>query len=105
MTMQHSEAPGDALSSVAESTLALARAEVRLAVAESKAWALQIGRGLGLAWLGLLLAQVFVLLAALSPIFFTLWPWPVVVAALVIALAAMLVAGGLAIRELRKVKP
>src|SRR5688572_10137859 len=98
-----SEAPGDALSSVAESTLALARAEVRLAVAEAKEWLIRVGRGLGLLWLGLLLAQVFVLLAALSPIFFSVWPSPVVVAALAISLAAALGTFGLAFHELRKV--
>jgi hypothetical protein len=100
----NSEGPGDALSSVAESTLALARAEVRLALTEAKALLFRVGRGLGLLWLGLLLTQVFVLLGALSPIFFSIWPWPVVVAALLISLATMLVTLGLAVRELRKVK-
>jgi hypothetical protein len=100
----NSEGPGSSLSSVAESTLALARAEVRLALAEGKTLVLQVGKGLGLLWLGLLLTQVFVLLAALSPIFFSIWPWPAVVAALAISLATMLVALGLAVRELRKVK-
>ena len=100
----NSEGPGSTHSSVAESTLALARAEVRLALAEAKALLFQVGRGLGLLWLGLLLTQVFVLLAALSPIFFSIWPWPVVVAALAISLATVLVTLGLAVRELRKVK-
>jgi hypothetical protein len=100
----NTENPGSSLSSVAESTLALARAEVRLALAEAKALLLQVGRGLGLLWLGLLLTQVFVLLAALSPIFFSIWPWPQVVAALAISLATVLVTLGLAVRELRKVK-
>ena len=100
----NSESPASSLSSVAESTLALARAEVRLALAEAKTLAFQVGRGLGLLWLGLLLAQVFALLAALSPIFFSIWPWPVVVAALAISLATMLVTLGLAVRELRKVR-
>jgi hypothetical protein len=103
MTVQ-SEAPGAALSSVAESTLALARAEVRLAIAEARAWVVQVGWGLGLLWLSLLLAQVFVLLAALSPIFFSIWPWAVVAAALGISLGASLVTFGLAVRELRQVK-
>jgi hypothetical protein len=100
----NSEGPGTSLSSVAESTLALARAEVRLALAEAKTLALKVGRGLGLLWLGLLLTQVFVLLAALSPIFFSIWPWAAVVASLAISLATVLVTLGLAFRELRKVK-
>jgi hypothetical protein len=100
----NSEGPATTISSVAESTMALARAEVRLALAEAKTLLLQVGRGLGLLWLGLLLTQVFVLLAALSPIFFSIWSWPVVALALAISLATMLVTLGLAFRELRKVK-
>jgi len=100
----NSEGPGTSLSSVAESTMALARAEVRLALAEAKTLLFRVGRGVGLLWLGLLLTQVFVLLAALSPIFFSIWPWSAVVASLAISLVTMLVTLGLAVRELRKVK-
>ncbi len=89
---------------VAESTIALARAEIRLATAEAKAWVMRVGRGLGLLWLGLLLTQVFVLLAALSPVLLAVQPWPGVAASVAISLLAALSAFWFAARELRKVK-
>ena len=101
---QPTENPSEALSLVAESTIALARAEIRLATAEAKAWVIRVGWGLGLLWLGLLLTQVFVLLAALAPVLLAARPWPAVVAGLALSLLAALSAFWFAARELRKVK-
>jgi hypothetical protein len=97
------DATASSLTTVAESTLALVRAEVRLALAEGRAWLTRLGRGLGLLWLGLLLTQVFSLLAALSPILLDTRPWYQVVAVLLLALIPALLALGFAARELRKV--
>jgi hypothetical protein len=98
------ENPSDALSSVVDSTLALARAEIRLATAEAKVWLTRVGWGLGLLWLALLLTQIFVLLAALAPVLFALGPWQAVLASLIVSLLAALSAFWFAARELRKVK-
>ena len=93
------------LTTVAESTLALVRAEVRLALTEGRAWLTRLGWGLGLLWLGLLLTQVFSLLAALSPILLDTRPWYQVAAVLMLSLVPALLALGFAARELRKVGP
>jgi len=63
-----SDDPAEAVAAVVDNVTALARAELRLAATEAKAWLIRIGLGVGLLWLGLLLTQVFVLLVALSPV-------------------------------------
>jgi hypothetical protein len=96
--------PGAALSNAAENAIALARAEVRLALSEAKAWFIRIGLGLGLMWLGLMLAQVFVLVLALSPVLLVDRPWSSIAIMLAIALAPMAAAFLFAARELRSLK-
>lgn len=100
--MTSTDASASSLTNVAESTLALVRAEVRLAL-EGRAWLTRLGWSLGLLWLGLLLTQVFSLLAALSPILLDTRPWYQVLAVLLLALVPALLALGFAARELRKV--
>ena len=105
MAQVQGTSPEGAFSAVAESSLALARAELRLATVEAWAWLSRLGWGLGLLWLGLLLTQVFALLAALSPLLLSIHPWPAVVATLSVSLVLAAVVLGFAARELRKVKP
>lgn len=100
--MTSTDASASSLTNVAESTLALVRAEVRLAL-EGRAWLTRLGWSLGLLWLGLLLTEVFSLLAALSPILLDTRPWYQVLAVLLLALVPALLALGFAARELRKV--
>ena len=96
--------PAEAVSAVVENVTALARAELRLAATEAKAWLIRIGLGVGLLWLGLLLTQVFVLLVALSPVLLGAQSPMRVALALVLALAPTLLVFLLAARELRKLK-
>lgn len=100
--MTSTDASASSLTNVAESTLALVRAEVRLAL-EGRAWLTRLGWSLGLLWLGLLLTEVFSLLAALSPILLDTRPWYQVLAVPRLALVPALLALGFAARELRKV--
>lgn len=92
-----------ALTTAAESTLALARAELQLALVEARVWARKLGLGLSLLWLALMLTQVFTLLAALSPLLLDARPWYQVVAMLSISLVPAVAAFAFAARELRKV--
>jgi hypothetical protein len=96
--------PAEAVAAVVEDVGRLARAELRLAATEARAWLVRIGFGLVLLWLSLLLVQVFVCLLALSPLLFVGHPWPNVAASLALSL---LLAGGtslFAVRELRRLK-
>lgn len=96
--------PADAVAAVVEDVGRLARAELRLAATEARAWLTRVGLGLVLLWLSLLLVQVFVCLLALSPLLFADHPWPNVAAAL--ALSALMATGAsvFAVRELRRLK-
>ena len=96
--------PADALATVIDNAAALARAELRLAAAEAKAWLVRIGLGVSLLCLGLLLTQTFVLLTALAALFVGTQAWPRVVLTLLLALAAPLAAFLFGARELRRLK-
>jgi hypothetical protein len=96
--------PAEAISAVVDSVGALARAELRLAATEARAWLVRIGLGLVLLWLSLSLIQVFALLLALSPVLFVSHPWPSVALMLVSSLGLVLVVSIFAVRELRRLK-
>lgn len=96
--------PGEALAAVVDNVGALARAELRLAAIEARAFMARIGAGLVLLWLALLLVQVFALLLALSPLLFGSQPWPGVVWTLGISLGLALGVSVFAVRELRRLK-
>jgi hypothetical protein len=98
------ENPADALGAVLENATALARAEVRLAAAEARAWLIRIGFGLVLLWLALLLIQVAVLVLALSPVLVQASSWSIVGWVLALALVPAVVVTWLAVRELRRAK-
>ena len=96
--------PAEALAAVVDNAAALARAELRLAAAEAKATLVRLGLGLGLLWLSLLLAQVFALLLALSPVLLKDQPWTSVALMLSLSLVPLLAALAFARRELRQLK-
>jgi high-affinity K+ transport system ATPase subunit B len=96
--------PAEALAAVVENATALARAELRLAATEARAWLVRIALGLTLLWLSLLMVQVFVLVLALSPLALADRPWSSVLLALGLALVPTTLVALLAARELRKVK-
>lgn len=98
------ENPGEALAAVVDNVGALARAELRLAAMEARAFIARIGAGLVLLWLALLLVQVFACLLALSPILFGSHPWPSVAWALGISFGLALLVSVCAARELRRLK-
>jgi CDP-diglyceride synthetase len=98
------ETPAEAVAAVVDSANALVRAELRLAATEARAWLFRIAFGLGLLWLSLLLAQVFVLLLALSPALLKEQPWTNVALMLALSLAPLLGAALLALRELHRIK-
>lgn len=76
--MAQTDDAAHSLSIVAESAVALAKAELKLAVSEGKAWFSRIGMGVLFAYLGLLFAQASILLIALTPILIGFRPWPLV---------------------------
>lgn len=96
--------PAEALTAVVDSVGRLARAELRLAATEVRAWLVRIGFGLALLWLSLLLVQVFVCLLAISPVLLVGHPWPSVVAALLLSLLLAALVSLFAVRELRRLK-
>jgi hypothetical protein len=96
--------PAEAVAAVVEDVGRLARAELRLAATEARAWLVRIGFGLVLLWLSLLLLQVFVCLLALSPLLFVGHPWPNVVVSLGLSLVLAAGASLFAVRELRSLK-
>lgn len=98
------DTPAEALTAVVDSLGRLARAELRLAATEARAWLLRIGFGLVLLWLSLLLVQVFVCLLAVSPVLLVQHPWPSVAAALLLSLVLAVLVSLLAVRELRRLK-
>jgi len=98
------DSPADALSAVVDNVTALARAELRLAAAEAKAWLIRIGLSVVLLWLGLLLTQVFALLVALSPVLLSAQSPARVAIALLLSLAPTALVFLLLARELRKLK-
>lgn len=99
-----SENPAEALAAVVEDAGRLARAELKLAATEAKAWLTRIGFGLVLLWLSLLLVQVFVCLLVVSPILLVAHPWPSVVVSLALSLALAAGTSLFAVRELRRLK-
>ena len=94
----------DALTAVVNSATAVARAELRLAAAEARAWLTRIGFGLVMLWLSLLLAQVFVLLVAVAPVLSQDHRWTVLGLMLFLSLVPAVSVFLLAMRELRRVK-
>ena len=96
--------PAEALAVVVDNVTALARAELRLAAAETRAWLLRIGLGVALLWLGLMLTQVFALLVALSPVLLNAQSATRVTLVLLLSLAPTLLVFLLFARELRKLK-
>lgn len=103
-TRRAPEGPAAALSAVVDDAAALAKAEVRLAVAEAKAWLVRLGLGLVLLWLLLSFLQVLMLLAALSPLALVHHSISRVALMLAIALVPTLCVGLLAWRELGRAK-
>lgn len=98
------EPTADALAAVLDNATALARAEVRLAAAEARAWLVRIAFGLVALWLALLLLQVFVLLLALAPVLSERTSWGGLAWMLALSLAPALIVLFFAVRELRRVK-
>jgi hypothetical protein len=98
------ENPAEALAAVVEDAGRLARAELKLAATEARAWLTRVGFGLVLLWLSLLLVQVFVCLLAVSPILLVTHPWSSVVASLALSLLMAAGASLFAVRELRRLK-
>jgi hypothetical protein len=96
--------PGEALAAVVDNVGALARAELRLAAMEARAFIARIGAGLVLLWLALLLVQVFACLLAISPLLFGSQPWPSVLWMLGISFGLALGVAVFAVRELRRLK-
>ena len=94
----------DALAAVVNSATAVARAEVRLAKAEAKAWATRIAGGLVMLWLSLLLLQVFVLVLALTPVLAEGHSWQTWGLTLLLSLLPTVIVGLLALRELKRLK-
>jgi hypothetical protein len=98
------EYAADALAAVLDNATALARAEVRLAAAEARAWLVRIGFGLVALWLALLLLQVFVLVLALSPVLVAKTSWGTLGSVLALALVPAAIMSFIAARELRRMK-
>jgi hypothetical protein len=98
------EHAADALAAVLDNATALARAEVRLAAAEARAWLVRIGFGLVALWLALLLLQVFVLVLALSPVLVEKSSWGTLGSVLALALVPAVIMSFIAARELRRLK-
>lgn len=96
--------PTEAVAAVIDNIGALARAELRLAATEAKAWLFRIGLGLVLLWLSVSLLQVFACLVAVSPLLFGSMPWPAVLTALAVSLGLSLTVSLCAVRELRRLK-
>lgn len=96
--------PAEAVAAVVEDAGRLARAELKLAATEARAWLARIGFGLVLLWLSLLLVQLFVCLLAVSPILLVAHPWPSVVVSLALSLAMAAGTSLFAVRELRRLK-
>jgi hypothetical protein len=96
--------PSEAVAAVVDNLGALARAELRLAAMEAKAWLLRISLGLVLVWLAMLLIQLFAGLVVISPLLFGSRPWPAVAATLAVSLGLSLVVSLCAVRELRRLK-
>ncbi len=99
-----SDSPARALASVVDNATALARAELKLAAAETRSWLLRAGLGVGLLWLTLSLIQVFALTLALSPVLLVDTPWTHVVCMLVVAALPAAGVAVLAVRALKKLK-
>lgn len=98
------EHAADALAAVLDNATALARAEVRLAAAEARAWLVRIGFGLTALWLALLLLQVFVLVLALSPVLAQNSSWGTLGSVLALALAPAAIMSFIAARQVRRLK-
>lgn len=94
----------DALAAVVNSATAVARAELRLAKAEAKAWLTHAGSGLVLLWLSLLFLQVLVFVVALLPVLAQGYAWQTWGLVLLLALVPTVSVCWLALRELKRLK-
>lgn len=94
----------EALGAVVTSAMAVARAELRLAATEARAWLMKIGLGLILLWLSLSFGQVFVLLLALTPVLSQDHRWSLIGLTLLLSLVPTVSVSWLALRELRRLK-
>ena len=94
----------DAVAAVVDDVGRLARAELRLAATEARAWLARIGLGLVLLWLSLALVQVFACLVAVSPVLLASHPWPSVALTLLLSLLMVVAVALFAVRELRRLK-
>lgn len=98
------DSPARALASVVDNVTALARAELKLAAVETRAWLTRAFLGVGLLCLAFLLTAVFALTLAMTPILLVDKPWPNIVGMLLVAAAPAATTALLALRELRKLK-
>lgn len=98
------DSPAAAFSAVVENAGALARAELRLAASEAKAWLARVGLVLLLLWVSVTSAQVLILLLAISPLVLAEHGAPSV--ALMLGLAALpaVIATVLTARQWRHLK-
>ena len=96
------DAPAQAVASVIDNATALARAELRLGAAEARTWLVRMSVGLVLAWVSLLLVQVFVLLLALTPLFLEQHSLGRVLGMLALSLLPAVGVGAFAAFELRR---
>jgi hypothetical protein len=93
-----------ALTAVVNDATALARAELRLVVAEARAWITRAAVGMVLLWFSLLLGQVCVLVMALSPLAWRDHSPLSILTMVAVPSALALVVFALAMRELRRLK-
>jgi hypothetical protein len=100
----HGVDASDVLTAVVNSAAAVARAELRLAATEARAWLTRIGVGLVMLWLSLSLLQVFVLLLALTPVLSQDHHWKLLGLMLLLSLVPAVSVSWLALRELRRLK-
>jgi hypothetical protein len=94
----------EALAAVVNSATAVARAELRLAKAEAKAWLTRAGSSLGLLWLSLLFVQVLVLVLVFLPVLAESYSWQTWGLVLLLALLPTVTVCWLALRQLRSLK-
>lgn len=96
--------PRQATTDVVEGALELVRAELRLLRSYAKGVARQAGLAVALGWVAITLGQVALVLTVLSPILFSVRPWPLVVFSILLCLTLAAAAGGLAVWSLRSVR-
>lgn len=81
------------LLSVARNAVDLAKAELHVATLEGKAALTKFAFAFGLGYLAVMLAQIALLILALTPVLINVLPWPFVIGSLAIPTVGTLVAG------------